>query len=64
MNEPANRTIDLHGYPVWEAVEVATASIKEAWEQGRTILPSSTVLPTFDTGRSHGCLAEEASNGR
>ena len=26
--------VDLHGYPVWEAVEVATAKIREAWEKG------------------------------
>jgi hypothetical protein len=31
-----NMTIDLHGHPVWEAVELATEKIKEAWEQGRT----------------------------
>jgi hypothetical protein len=26
--------VDLHGYPVWEAVEVATEKIREAWEKG------------------------------
>jgi hypothetical protein len=26
--------VDLHGYPVWEAVQVATEKIREAWEKG------------------------------
>jgi hypothetical protein len=25
--------VDLHGYPVWEAVEIATKKIRQAWEQ-------------------------------
>lgn len=28
------KTIDLHGYPTWQAIELATASIKEAFENG------------------------------
>lgn len=26
--------IDLHGYPVWQALEVADEKIKEAWTKG------------------------------
>jgi hypothetical protein len=26
--------VDLHGYPVWQAIEVATEKIREAWERG------------------------------
>jgi hypothetical protein len=25
--------VDLHGYPVWEAVEIAETRIREAWNQ-------------------------------
>jgi hypothetical protein len=36
MSKDDETTIDPHGYPVWEAVELATARIKKAWEQGKT----------------------------
>ena len=29
-----NHTLDLHGYPVWQALETAVAKVKEAWEKG------------------------------
>ncbi len=29
-----DHTLDLHGYPVWQALETATAKVKEAWERG------------------------------
>jgi hypothetical protein len=36
MSRADEMTIDLHGYPVWEAVELATSSIKKAWQQRRS----------------------------
>jgi hypothetical protein len=30
MNNDNETTIDLHGFPVWEAVELATTSIWQA----------------------------------
>jgi hypothetical protein len=36
--EPTSRDddleIDLHGYPVWHALEIAEQKIKEAWSKG------------------------------
>jgi hypothetical protein len=63
-------TIDLHGYPVWEAIELASQKIKAAWEQGRThitFIHGAPDIPRWSTalvlGRGgikwalRGCLA-------
>jgi hypothetical protein len=42
--------VDLHGYPVWKAIQVATRKIRQAWETGCGRPASSSRAAATATG--------------
>ena len=53
--------IDLHGYPVWEAVEVAQAGIEEAFKQPD--VDSITLIHGAPDVRHHAIAAQVGRGG-